>query len=255
MQRKTVNKIRFAGIEGSSTIDYPGKVAAVIYLCGCPYRCPWCQNAELVVGKGRCKNITVEGIIAQLKKNFIAQAVCITGGEPLMQKETIRLLTKIKDETDFLLKIDTNSHFPERLKEALPYLDFITTDIKAPLDERYGRVVGLPEKWEKIVANVSKSLDIMKTSIKNKEARTTIVPGLIDRKEDITEIAEIVRKNKFTQYTLQQFRAEKTLDPAYMEVVSPSLTLMRELGRAAKEHLPDTKVVVVTQQKGFEEMR
>lgn len=249
-----MTEINFAGIVDNSTIDYPEKLSAVVYLCGCPYRCPWCQNAELVFNEGNCKPTGIDEIIDQLKENFLIQAVCVTGGEPLMQKETIEFLKGIKSETDLLLKIDSNGFFPERLKKALPLLDFFTTDVKAPPNERYGEVVGLPDQWQKIVERVEKSLDILKKWEHQKEARTTIVPGLIDKKEDIEKIAKLVDDVGFTLYTLQQFRAERTLDPEYEKVQSPSLELMQELGTIAKKHLSKTKVQIVTQQNGFEEI-
>ena len=250
-----MTKINFAGIVDHSTIDYPEKLSAVVYLCGCPYRCPWCQNAELVFNEGNCKPTEIDEIITSLKENFLINAVCVTGGEPLMQKETIGLLKRIKSETDLLLKIDTNGYFPERLEEILPLLDFFTTDIKAPLDERYGKVVGLPDQWEKVVSRVEKSLNILKKWKQQKEARTTIIPNLIDKKEEIAKIAKIVDETGFTHYILQQFRAERTMDPDYEKIQSPSLELMKELGTMAKEYLPRTKVQIVTQQNGFEEIR
>ncbi|MCK4492118.1 MAG: anaerobic ribonucleoside-triphosphate reductase activating protein, partial [Candidatus Altiarchaeales archaeon] len=199
-----MTEINFAGIVDHSTIDYPKKVSAVIYLCGCPYRCPWCQNAELVFNKGECRPTEIDEILDQLKKNFLIQAVCVTGGEPLMQEETIELLERIKSETDLLLKIDTDGYFPGRLRKALPFLDFFTTDVKAPLDESYGRVVGLPDQWRKIVERVRETLSILKKWEHQKEARTTILPDLIDKVQDIVEIAKVVDDVGFTSYTLQQ---------------------------------------------------
>ena len=250
-----MTKIRFAGIVDHSTLDYPGKSAAVLYLCGCPLRCPWCQNRELVLEGENCREVEIDFIMEKLKENFLVDAVSITGGESLMQQETLELLKRIKSDTKLLLKIDTNSYFPEMLGNSLPYLDLLTTDIKAPLDERYGRVTGLPDHWEKIVSRVKKSLSILKGWDKKKEARTTIVPGLIDSREDIEEIARVVSDTGFSLYTLQQFRAGGTLDLAYEKVRSPSPELMRELGKAAKKHLPDTKVQIVTEKNGFEEIK
>jgi len=246
-------KINFAGIVDHSTLDYPGKNAAVVYLCGCPYRCPWCQNPELVREEG-CEMVEIDKIIEKLNENFLIDAVCVTGGEPLMQKNTIELLKRIKQETDLLLKIDHNCYFPERLKEALHYLDFFTTDVKAPLDEKYGAAVGLPDNWEKIVEKIKESHEILKEWRGRKEARTTIVPGLIETKEDVGKIAEIVKDVGFETYTLQQFRAEKTLDPKFKFIRSPAVEKMQELGKEAKKYLPDTKVRIVTQENGFEEI-
>ena len=250
-----MTKIRFAGIVDHSTLDYPGKSAAVLYLCGCPLRCPWCQNRELVLEEENCKETEIDSIMEKLKENFLVDAVSITGGEPLMQEATIELLKRIKSDTKLLLKIDTNLYFPETLGNSLQYLDFFSTDIKAPLDESYGRVAGLPEHWEEIVARVRKSLEILKEWKHDKEARTTIVPGLIDSGEDIEEIAKVVGDTGFSLYTLQQFRAERTLDSSYEKIGRPTPQLMLELGKAAKKHLPDTKVQIVTEKNGFEEIK
>lgn len=250
-----MTKIRFAGIVDHSTLDYPGKSAAVLYLCGCPLRCPWCQNRELVLEEENCREIDIDFIMEMLKENFLVDAVSITGGEPLMQKATIELMKRIKSDTKLLLKIDTNLYFPETLGDSLQYLDFFSTDIKAPLDESYGRAAGLPDHWEGIVSRVKKSLEILKGWDKKKEARTTIVPGLIDSEEDIEEIARVVSDTGFSLYTLQQFRAERTLDSSYERIGSPTPELMQELGRAAKKHLPDTKVQIVTEKNGFEEIK
>ncbi|MBU4201776.1 MAG: anaerobic ribonucleoside-triphosphate reductase activating protein [Candidatus Altiarchaeales archaeon] len=249
-----MTRINFAGIVDHSTLDYPGKSAAVLYLCGCPFRCPWCQNRELVLEEENCKLIEIDEILKQLKENFLLDAVCVTGGEPLLQEETIELLKRIKSGTKLLLKIDTNCYFPDMLEKAIPYLDFFTTDIKAPLDERYGRVAGLPEHWEEIVVRVRKSLSMLKEWNQDKEARTTIVPGLIDSMGDIEEIAKVINDTGFSLYTLQQFRAERTLNPEYEKIKSPSVELMHELGEAAKKHLPDVKVQIVTEKNGFEEI-
>ncbi|HDN83478.1 MAG TPA: anaerobic ribonucleoside-triphosphate reductase activating protein [Candidatus Altiarchaeales archaeon] len=249
-----MTKINFAGIVDHSTLDYPGKVCAVVYLCGCPFRCPWCQNVELVLKRGTCKPTEISLIVSELEENFLIDAVCVTGGEPLMQNEALELLKEIKERTPLLLKIDTNGFFPERLKRALKYLDFISIDIKAPLDDRYCKVVGLPNREEIILPKLKESLALIK-DFKGKEARTTIVPGLIDKPEEIEAIAEVVKKFGFEIYTLQQFRAGKTLDPSYEKLPQPSPELMKTLGRIAKEKLPDIKVQVVTVQNGFEEIK
>lgn len=251
---KETEKISLGGITDSSTIDYPKKVCAVIYLCGCPLRCPWCQNPELVLEKG-CKEISINRIVSQMKKNFIIQGICFTGGEPLMQEETINLLKKLKEETDMPLKVDTNGYFPERLKKALAYLDYVAVDIKAPLDEKYGKTTGIQGSWRETVSKVKKSLNIIKESNVEKEARTTIVPGLNDTEDDIQDIAYTIKEIGFSRYALQQFRQEKTLDPEYMKKESPNIKQMRTLGKKAKEIVDETHVIIVTQENGFEEIK
>lgn len=249
-----MTEIKFAGIVDQSTLDFPGENAAVVYLCGCPFRCPWCQNPELVEETGNCAKTDLDYIIDQLKQNYLISGVTITGGEPLMQKETLELLKRIKEETDLKVKLDSNCFFPETLSKVLEYLDGFTTDVKAPLDERYGRVVGLHDQWKKIVERVNKSHTLLGSWPKFKEARTTIVPGLIDSEKDVTDAAEAVKNMGAEMYTLQQFRSDRTLDPGYKDIESPSVEKMLALGKVAKDHLPDVKVQIVTRKNGLQEI-
>ncbi|MBN2250773.1 MAG: anaerobic ribonucleoside-triphosphate reductase activating protein [Candidatus Altiarchaeota archaeon] len=249
-----MSELNYAGMIDASTVDYRDKVCAVVYLCGCPYRCPWCQNPDLVFNRGPCKPFGTEGIVEALKENFLVQAVCVTGGEPAAQEGTLELLKRIKSGTDLLLKLDTNGCAPDRLFLALQYLDFVSMDFKAPLDERYGKAVGFPEKWEEAVSNTLKTLGVLKGSGIETEARTTVIPGIVDDAAAIGQIAKVVGEHGFKYYTLQQFRPRNTLDPEYEGLESPVLETMRELGRAAKKTLPKTTVSIVTQKNGLEEM-
>lgn len=249
-----MTKIYYAGIQDHSTLDYPGKMAAVVYLCGCTYRCPWCQNRDLVMENPQyCKEETLDVIIKKLKENFIIDAAVISGGEPLIQKETIELVDRIGKETNLLRNVNTNGSSPAMLEKVLPMLDFVTMDLKAPMDERYGQTIGIPEEkqYQPILEKVEKTLQQLGEWEKEKEARTTIVPGLVDSKEDIEDIVPMVRKGGFSQYTIQQFQPNNTLDPGYMRKASPTTDEMKELGRHAKEFLPDVEVQIVSQETGF----
>lgn len=249
-----MTRINIAGIIDHSTVDYLGKISAVIYLCGCNFRCPWCQNRDLVLCN-RCYKEDIKKILKKINQNFLINSVSITGGEPLMQTEVVDLLKAIKSDTGLLIKIDTNGYFPENLKRSLNYLDFITIDVKAPLNERYGKVVGISGKCKDIVEKIKKTLSILKEWRNPKEVRTTIVPGLIDSEDNIRKIAKIVNKNKFNYYTLQQFRARITLDPEFEKIRSPTRDEMLKLGKIAKEELSKTKVQIVTLEGGFEVIR
>ena len=153
-----------------STVDYPGHPCAMIFLYGCSYKCPWCHNPELVIGT-EYNEMKTEEIVKKLKESLLIDAVCITGGEPLLQKETIGLLRKIKQETKLLVKIDNNLYFPEQLEKALDYLDMISVDIKSTF-ENYKVATGSPEDLEKVIYNTKRSLSLLKNWSKLKEART-----------------------------------------------------------------------------------
>lgn len=244
--------LNFAGIVDSSTIDYPGKVVAVVYLCGCDFRCPFCHNRDIVLNPEKfCKKIEIDDIVKQLEENFLIQGVCITGGEPLLQGETIDLIKKLK-KTRLLVKLDTNTSYPEKLAEVINFVDYVAIDLKAPI-EMYGLATGLSNTTE-IIESLKKSLIILKNSKVSKEARTTIVPGINDKEEDIAKIANIVSEHGFDIYTLQQFRPKNTLDPEYENKESPSVEHMRKLGTVAKKILSNTRVRVGTLKHGFEDI-
>ncbi|HIE34282.1 MAG TPA: anaerobic ribonucleoside-triphosphate reductase activating protein [Candidatus Altiarchaeales archaeon] len=245
-------ELKIGGILDSSTIDYRGRVCSVIYLCGCSFRCGWCQNRDLIL-ENNCKTIGIDAIVEKLRENFIIDSVCITGGEPLMQGNTVELLKRIKRDTNLLTKIDTNLCFPDVLKRALPYLDFISVDIKAELTEKYKKLAGISENIEEILGMLEKSLVVLEKWDGEKEARTTVIPGLID-KRDIEEIVKIVKRTGFDYYTLQQFRPVNTLNPEFEKIQIPKREEMLKLGKIAKRILPKTRVQIVTQKNGFEEI-
>ncbi len=248
-----MSKINFAGIVDYSSLDFPGHVCAVIYLCGCPYRCPWCQNADVALSKSEtCKPKEIFEIIENLKENFIIDSVTITGGEPLMQNETYELCQKIKSETNLLLKIDHNGFYPEILQNFLPLLDFVSVDIKAPFNEKY-KISTQRNDWKNVVEKVKKTCEILSLWNKKKEARTTAVPTLIDE-DEIVEIAKAINKYKFSFYTLNEFRAERTLDEKFQSITPYSYEKMLNLGKIAKQHLDNIDVYVVTSKKGKEKI-
>ncbi|MBN2251772.1 MAG: anaerobic ribonucleoside-triphosphate reductase activating protein [Candidatus Altiarchaeota archaeon] len=248
-------KIEFAGIVDASTMDCCGKgVCAVVYLCGCPFRCPWCHNPELVSATGNCRTSDADDVIHRLRENFLVDAVTLSGGEPLMQECLPALIHKIKNNTGLDVKLDTNGFFSKRLALILPYIDSLSMDIKAPLDERYGKATGREKDWHSVVQNIEESLGLLREWNGMKEARTTVVPGIIETREGIEKIASAVERGGFQRYIIQQFRADRTLDPEYGKLKSPTLQFMRELGDAAKKALPGCKVFVSSAQKGREEV-
>lgn len=247
-----MTQIKYAGIVDSSTVDYYGRASSVIYLCGCNFRCPWCQNRELVLEEN-CLIGDVSKIVSNLKENYLIEAVSITGGEPLFQKETLELLEEIKKETNLLIKLDTNGYCPEQLKKALPRLDLVSIDIKAPLNEDYGKTVGICDGKSDVYKKVLESIDVLK-NWGEVEARTTVIPGITDKKDIVESIANLINKSGFKYYSLQEFRAMNTLDSKYLKKKSPGRKAMQELGKIAKQNLPKTKVRIVTQGWGYEQI-
>jgi pyruvate formate lyase activating enzyme len=155
------------------------------------------------------------------------EAICFTGGEPLLQ-EDLEDLIRIVRERGLLVKLDTNGSFPDRLEAllALGLLDRVAMDIKAPL-ERYREVTRSTIDVEKIV----RSADLLRDSGLKHTFRTTVVPGLVG-KDDVVKIGEWLAGAE--HYLVQQFVAQTTIDPAYLEVKPYGRPELEEIAAAAR---------------------
>lgn len=206
--------MKICGVQGISVIDYSGKIASILFLGGCNFRCPFCHNVSLIDGYESLDYKNSEAVLEDLgkRKGFI-DAVVITGGEPLINSsELIALLSKLR-EMDLSIKIDTNGYSTDMLRMVLELglVDYIAMDIKTSID-RYDVAVGLELNTDRILNSIK---IILESSIEY-EFRTTCVPGLVDSKE-IESISRLIEGA--ARYYLQQYRVEEpTLDPSYMKL-------------------------------------
>lgn len=200
--------IREAGFIKTTLINYPGKVAAAIFLPGCNLRCPYCHNPELVLNHGEDME-DMESILRYLeKRKGLLQGVCISGGEPLVHDDICELAERIK-AMGYALKLDTNGTFPDRILSVKP--DYIAMDIKtAP--EKYSLLLGNsdPSLAEKII----ESADIIKKSGIHHEFRTTLAPGIVGA-DDIKKICDIIKGTEL--YVLAGYVPGHTLDPDFTQ--------------------------------------
>ena len=202
------------GLQKTTLIDFPGRIAATVFLCGCNFRCPWCYSSELVLPE-KIKNqpkISEKEFFKFLKdRKELLEGVVICGGEPTINRDLPDFIKKIKN-SGFLVKLDTNGSNPQMLKSLIDgkLIDYIAMDIKGP-KEKYGEFTGRKADIKKI----QKSIDILKEGKVAYEFRSTILPSLHTR-EDIIEMAKWIRGAK--RYYLQNFRPEKTIDPKFKKI-------------------------------------
>lgn len=173
------------GFHKTTLLDYPEHIAATVFTGGCNFRCPFCHNGELVLDPGAQPSITEEEVLSYLKKRReILQGVCVTGGEPTLQKDLKDFLRKIK-ELGYPVKLDTNGYRPGVLWDLLQngLVDYVAMDLKASR-ENYATAVGL-----KIMdlSRIEESIGILKSSGIPYEFRTTVVKG-IHRVEEFENI-------------------------------------------------------------------
>lgn len=201
--------MKIGGLQKTTLIDYPGRPAATIFLCGCNFRCPWCYSRELVLPEEikRQPEISEENLFAFLRerRGFLG-GIVICGGEPTIHKELPEFIEKIKN-LGYLIKLDTNGSNPKILKQLIDEkkIDYAAMDIKLPKD-KYQELLGVDP------GNIEESVRIIKSSGVDYEFRTTVIPT-IHKKEDIVKIAKWLTPAK--KYYLQNFRPEKTIDPEF----------------------------------------
>lgn len=187
------------GLQKTTLLDYPGLVACTIFAHGCNLRCPFCHNAGLVVRKPE-NIISQEDLAAFLqKRKGILDGVCLTGGEPLAQKDSIEFIEFLKG-FGYKVKLDTNGFYPERLKEVIDrgLVDYIAMDIKSST-EGYAKAVGIDDID---IAPAKESIDLIMGSGIDYEFRTTAVKGL-HLVSDFEKIGVWITGAK--RYFIQQF--------------------------------------------------
>ncbi|MDQ5893350.1 MAG: Anaerobic ribonucleoside-triphosphate reductase activating protein [Patescibacteria group bacterium] len=199
----------FGGFEKCTLIDYPGKVACMVYTIGCNFRCPYCHNPELVDETVEVK-ITEDQVFDFLdERTKMLDGIVITGGEPTMHgNELIKFMKKVK-EKGFLVKLDSNGTNPSVLKEAidLKIIDYIAMDIKSPLS-KYTQTVARPVD----VAAIRESIALIMKSAVEYEFRTTVIKAQLSL-QDFDEIGQEIKGAK--KYFLQKFIPNKLLNPQF----------------------------------------
>ena len=189
------------GLQKTTLLDYPEKLACTIFTAGCNFRCPFCHNASLVLRAGEVDEIPEKDLLSYLeKRGGLLDGVCITGGEPLLNPDIEDLIVKIRSY-GLLVKLDTNGAFPDRLESLLDkgLIDYVAMDVKNS-DEKYGETVGLGESFD--ISAVNRSIDIIMKKAPDYEFRTTVVRELHDL-EDLLSIAKKLKDAK--KYFLQKY--------------------------------------------------
>lgn len=223
-------KVPIVELEKATLLDYPGRVACILFTYGCNLRCPYCHNPELVTEKlNREILLSQEHVFDFLKKRVgKLDAVVITGGEPLIHEGMFELLADIK-KMGYLVKLDSNGLLPDRLKKAIDSgnVDYVAMDIKYPLSE-----------YMKNVPNSSKliqeSVNLIMNSGLDYEFRTTYVKG-IHTVDSAEQIAKIVKGAKI--YYIQNFRAGKSIDPTLDRTNSFTRKELKEIKKIASKYV------------------
>ena len=233
--------MQIAGLQKLTLIDYPDKIACTIFLFGCNFRCGFCHNPELVLPDKPEKTYKEKEILDFLRqrKKYL-DAVCITGGEPLINSNLHELLKKIK-ELGFLIKLDTNGSNMERLKELTDkkLIDYIAMDIKADKNN-YNVLAGVKVD----INRIEESMKIIMNSGLNYEFRTTVIRGYHNT-EKLRKIGKWINSlGKAKKYVIQNFipRQGKLVDKKFEKVVSFEDNELDEMKKAVSDYFEKVEI-------------
>ena len=197
-----ISPLKIGGLMRMSLLDYPGEVACTVFMSGCNLKCPFCHNRDLVFIPENYEFIEPEEILSFLeKRKSLLDAVCISGGEALLQKNLISLVRRIR-ELGYLIKLDTNGCYPERLQEIVEsgLIDYVAMDVKNT-PEKYAATVGM-NKESFDIEPIRRSMEYLKSGVIPFEFRTTVVREF-HSPEDLEEIAGWI--GHCEHYYLQKF--------------------------------------------------
>jgi len=203
--------MRIGGIQPLSLVDFPKKLAAVVFTVGCNFRCPFCHNPSLVVNSRENTDkigtfVSEDDVFDFLnqRKNQL-DGVVISGGEPTLHQDLPEFIEKIR-ALGYAVKLDTNGSNPEMLRSLINSVEYVAMDIKHTWDN-YPRAAGITD-----VEKIQQSVEILLQEKVDYEFRTTIIREL-HSPEDIVEISKQIRGAR--NYALQEFVPKVTLDPNF----------------------------------------
>ena len=227
----------FSDILRTSSTDYPGRLCAVLFTAGCPFRCHYCHNPELVLpNKISNKGFSEEEVLALLdKRKNLVDAVTISGGEITLHNSLLNFIKKLKSK-GYLVKIDTNGVNPEMVKELLPFVDYVAMDVKAVLEtEHYIETVGTDVDMNKIKESIRLIIDY---GVEH-EFRTTVVPSLFPKHLFHSLGGELEGAKR---HIIQGFKNGKTLNPDYSGMRMHTESELEEIRKIMSCYVDDVKI-------------
>jgi pyruvate formate lyase activating enzyme len=227
--------MNFNGFQKLTLLDYPGKVACTLFTAGCNLRCPFCHNASLVTHIDNTNIYNKEEILSYLgKRQGILEGVCISGGEPLMQKEIEDFISEVKS-LGYSVKLDTNGFYPDKLISLVEkgLIDYVAVDIKNSYS-KYAKTTGI-ENLD--LAPLKRTVEFLLSGKVDFEFRTTIVEGL-HTEADILDIGKTIKGAP--RYFLQNFVDSGDLIGEGLGAVP--LENMKNMQKIAAQFVPNAEI-------------
>ena len=193
-------ELKVGGVTPFSATDYPGKLAAVVFVQGCPWRCGYCHNPHLQPRSSDTLTPWADVLALLRRRVGLVDAVVFSGGEACMDPALARAMREVR-ALGFDIGLHTACIYAQRLKEVLPLVDWVGFDIKAAFSD-YRQITGVAGSGDPARA----CLEAILASGVAHECRTTIHPALLPD-EALLDLAEMLANKGVTDYVLQQFSA------------------------------------------------
>lgn len=217
-----------AGIVPTTATDFPGRIAATVFLAGCNFRCPFCHNPELVVGPFPSA-MTIEelGVWLQERRGFL-DGLCISGGEPLLGLKRVVALCQQAKAAGLAVKLDTNGSRPKELARLIEagLVDYVAVDVKAS-PARYAEAAGRSVDPTRVKTTV----ELLRRWRVAHELRTTIVPRLHTAR-DMEALGQWIGGD--STYVIQPFYPARTLSPRWRTEPPPTPEMLTSLAERAR---------------------
>jgi len=226
--------VKLGGLVPFSSVDFPSKLAAVLFTRGCPLRCSYCHNPHLQARAPALTAVNWDEIMAWLRRRRnLLDAVVFSGGEPTMHAGLAAAMAEVR-ELGFAVGLHTAGTNARRISQIIDSADWIGLDVKAPF--RKYRII---TRSDSSGAHARRSLDTILAHGKNYEVRTTYRQDLLTD-DDMMEIATELRVRGVSQWTLQAFRPVSHGDPKMPGLRSsePNDALVRTL----RDLIPDLQL-------------
>jgi len=197
--------LRVGGFTPLSTTDWPGMLAAVVFCQGCPWRCRYCHNPDLIPARGD-NEIPWNDVLAFLRRRQgLLDSVVFSGGEPTLQASLAEAMRQVR-ALGFRIGLHTGGMYPEKLAAVLPLVDWVGMDVKAPF-AAYPRITGAAGSGARALAGLQQAL----ASGVDHEIRTTVHPALLDDAE-VVGLAHDLAARGVKHYVIQAFRSQGCRD-------------------------------------------
>ncbi|MCR4695236.1 MAG: anaerobic ribonucleoside-triphosphate reductase activating protein [Pseudobutyrivibrio sp.] len=223
------------GLQKTTLLDFPGKVASTIFTGGCNFRCPFCHNKDLVFVPTDALFYSEDEIFQHLEsKKKVLDGVCITGGEPTLHKDLPDFIKRIKD-LSLLVKLDSNGTNPDMISSLISdsLIDYVAMDIKHS-KEKYNSLACMPTFD---IGKIEASVELLKNSPIDYEFRTTIIKEC-HQAQDMEAIGQWLAGAK--AYYLQSYKeSPQVINPIFSP---PSAETLESFVEIVKPYVENTRI-------------